>query len=158
VAGELSPLTKFYLLWRWTYGEKAVHFDDARKLAQSIGLDLPSEWNKGFIKKEREFIRVLGPQDRKLEEIKSDELIDVLHRVLLLWRDGKDEEIRDVLVETGWGMKDSFYRVAQAISETLPGGSKEKKLLDGFLSAKEKILLEISGHIPKRQRELDEFL
>jgi len=158
VAGELSPLTKFYLLWRWTYGEKAVHFDDARKLAQSVGLDLPSEWNKGFIKKEREFIRVLGPQDRKLEEIKSDELIDVLHRVLLLWRDGRDEEIKDVLVETGWGMKDSFYRVAQAISETLPGGSKEKKLLDGFLSAKEKILLEISGHIPKRQRELDEFL
>ena len=158
VAGELSPLTKFYLLWRWTYGEKVVHFDDARKLAQSVGLDLASEWNKGFIKKEREFIRVLGPQDRKLEEIKSDELIDVLHRALLLWRDGKDDEIKDVLVETGWGMKDSFYRVAQAISETLPGDSKEKKLLDGFLSAKEKILLEISGHIPKRQKELDEFL
>jgi len=158
IAGELSPLTKFYLLWRWTYGEKAVHFDDARKLAQSVGLDLATEWNRGFIKKEREFIKVLGPQDRKLEEIGSDELIDVLHRVLLLWKDGKNDEIKDVLVETGWGMKDSFYRVAQAISETLPKESKEKKLLDGFLSAKEKILLEMSDHIPKRQRELDEFL
>jgi len=62
-----------------------VHFDDARKLAQSVGIDIEKEWNKGFVKKEREFIRVLGPQDRKLDELEdSDELIDVLHRVLLL--------------------------------------------------------------------------
>jgi len=51
IAGELSPLTRFYLLYRWTYGEAKVHFDDARKLAQSTGVDLEKEWNKGFIKK-----------------------------------------------------------------------------------------------------------
>jgi adenine-specific DNA methylase len=65
IAGELTPLTKFYILWRWTYKEASVLFDDARKLAQSTGIDLAKEWNKGFIKKEKEFIKVLGPQDRE---------------------------------------------------------------------------------------------
>jgi adenine-specific DNA methylase len=144
IAGELSPLTKFYLLWRWTYKEAKVHFDDARKLAQSTGIDLTKEWNKGFIKKEKEFISVLGPQDRDLKEVeKNNELIDVLHRVLILWRDGKREEMKKILTDSGWGNKDAFYRVAQAISETLPLESKEKKLLDGFLSGKEKIFSEI---------------
>jgi adenine-specific DNA methylase len=146
IAGELSPLTKFYILWRWAYGESKVHFDDARKLAQSIGVDLEREWNKGFIKKEKEFIMVLGPQDRKLEELKSTrDMIDVLHKVLLLWKSGNREEMKAVLKETGYGEKESFYRVAQAISETLPLESKEKKLLDGFLSEKNRLVKEISG-------------
>jgi hypothetical protein len=37
IAGELSPLTKFYILWRWSFREAKVEFDEARKLAQSIG-------------------------------------------------------------------------------------------------------------------------
>ena len=144
IAGELSPLTKFYLLWRWTYQEKKVHFDEARKLAQSAGIDLAKEWNKGFIRKDKEFIRVLGPQERGLRELKEpDELVDVLHKALILWREGKREEMKQVLQESGWGSKDAFYRVAQAISETLPLESREKKLLDGFLSGKEKMLSEL---------------
>ena len=78
-------------------------------------------------KKEREFIRAIGPQDRKLEELEdSDELIDVLHRVLLLWKSGRKGDMKKVLRETGYGDKESFYRVAQTISETLPIESREK--------------------------------
>ncbi|MEM3255907.1 MAG: DUF1156 domain-containing protein, partial [Thermoplasmatales archaeon] len=129
IAEELSPLTRFYLLWRWTYQEAKVHFDDARKLAQSTGVDLAKEWNKGFIIKDKEFIKVLGPQERDLTGFEdSGELIDVLHNVLLLWKEGKREEMKKVLSDSGFGNKDSFYRVAQAISETLPITSKEKKL------------------------------
>jgi len=162
IAGELSPLTKFYLLHRWTYQETKVHFDDARKLAQSTGIDLTKEWNKGFIKKEKEFISVLGPQDREEELVLipnaqslMPELIDVLHRVLILWKEGKREEMKEVLAETGCGNKDAFYRVAQAISETLPLESKEKKLLDGFLSGKERLISEV-GDIDK-QKKLNEW-
>jgi len=149
IAGELSPLTRFYLLWRWTYQEAKVEFDDARKLAQSAGIDLANEWNKGFIIKDKEFIRVLGPQERNLKELEdSKELIDVLHYVLLLWKEERREDMKKVLSDTGFGNKDAFYRVAQAISETLPNDSKEKKLLDGFLSGKEKLLREIKeAHI-----------
>jgi adenine-specific DNA methylase len=157
IAGELSPLTKFYLLWRWTYKEAKVHFDDARKLAQSVGLDLPSEWNRGFIKKEKEYIRVIGPQDRVMKKIeRPDELVEVLHSALILWKEGKKEEMKKVLAETGWGTRDVFYRVAQATSETLPSESKEKKLLDGFLSGKEKILMEVER--TSKQKKLMEFI
>jgi len=150
IAGELSPLTRFYILWRWTYGESKAHFDDARKLAQSTGIDLEKEWNKGFIKKEREFIRVLGPQDRKLDEIELRDMMDVLHKVLLLWKIGRKEDMKKVLKETSYGRKEYFYRVAQAISETLPLESKEKKLLDGFLSGKDKLMDESKDTFQQR--------
>lgn len=144
IAGEISPLTRFYILFRWMYKEARVKFDDARKLAQSSGIDLSKEWNKGFIKKEKEFIIVLGPQDRTLKDLKdSKELIDVLHHVLILWKQGRRDDMKKVLYESGFIKKDTFYRVAQAISETLPLESKEKKLLDGFLSGKERLITAI---------------
>ncbi|RLI54041.1 MAG: DNA methylase [Candidatus Thorarchaeota archaeon] len=147
VAG-LSPLTNYYFFWRWTYGEAKVHFDEARKLAVSVGINLANEWNKGFIRKEKEFIKILGPHERNLDEIlESDELIDVLHATLILWKEGNKEKMKKILTGSGWGRKDIFYRVAQAISGTLPLESKEKKLLDGFLSNKEKIISEIKNMV-----------
>ncbi|QAV33175.1 Adenine-specific DNA methylase, contains a Zn-ribbon domain [Fervidobacterium changbaicum] len=144
-AGEISELTRFYVLYRWNFGEAKVPFDEARKLATSCGIDLASEWNrKGFIKREKEFIRVLGPHERNIEDLKdSTELIDVLHHVLLLWEKGKRDDMLIVLKETGYGESEAFYRVAQAISETLPNESKEKKLLDGFLAGKERLREEV---------------
>ncbi|MGC8984407.1 MAG: DUF1156 domain-containing protein, partial [Thermosulfidibacteraceae bacterium] len=155
IAEELSSLTRFYILWRWTYGEARAQFDEARKLAQSTGVNLEKEWNKGFIRKEKEFIKVLGPHERTLEELKdAKDMIDVLHKVLLLWKEGKKDEMKEVLKETGFGLKESFYRVAQAISETLPIDSKEKKLLDGFLSGKDRLKDEIKSL--EKQRRLFE--
>ena len=144
ISEEISQLTRFYLLYRWTYQESKVQFDEVRKLAQSTGIDLEKQWNKGFIVKEKEFIKVLGPYERDLKELKdSRELIDVLHYVLILWRDGRREDMKEVLKNSGFGNKEVFYRVAQAISETLANDSKEKRLLEGFLAGKEKLLNEI---------------
>lgn len=156
IAGELSPLTKFYILWRWTYQGAKVIFDDARKLAQSSGLDITREWNKGFIKKEKEFIKVLGPHERRFRNGKvGKELIDVLHQAVNLWKEGKRQDMRKILQESGWGDKDAFYRVAQAISSTLSQESKERKLLDGFLSGKKQILSEVTK---VKQKQLDLFI
>jgi putative DNA methylase len=139
-AAEIKSMTRFYVLWRWAYRDKVVEFDEARKLGQSVGLDVAQEWNKGFISKKKEFIEVLGPEERKPDGLEnSTELIDVLHKVLLLWKKGKSEEIANVLRETGYGKSDVFYRVAQSISESLPNESKEKKLLDGFLAGRQRI-------------------
>jgi len=144
-SGEISDLTRFYVLYRWNYGEARVEFDEARKLAQSCSIDLAREWNHGgFIRKEKEFIRVVGPQERQLEELKnSTELIDVLHSVLLLWEKGRRGEMVKLLHKSGYGTGEAFYRVAQAVSETLPIESKEKKLLDGFLAGKERLKDEV---------------
>ncbi len=143
-AAEISNLTRFYLLWRWSYGESILPYDDARKLSQSTQIDLSHEWSKidGVIRKKKENVCLLGPQDRNLEELEGLEkkdLIDVLHMALLLWQKGDREAIVDLLSESGFGSKDSFYRVAQAISETLPKESQEKKLIEGFLAGKERL-------------------
>ncbi|NJE11464.1 DUF1156 domain-containing protein [Thermococcus sp. MAR1] len=166
ISSELSPLAKFYVLWRWTYGEAKVAFDEARKLATSVGLDLEKEWNRGFIVKEKEFIRVLGPGDRKLKEIKGNDLIDVLHKALLLWQANRKREMVGLLAETGWGEKDVFYKVAQVISEVLPKDSKEKKLLDGFLAGREHIRRAIekddysvfNGEDSRKQETIERFI
>ena len=93
-----------------------------------------------FISKEKEFVRVLGPQLRTLEGLEnSHELIDVLHRVLLFWEKSQRAEMIQTLAASGYGQSEAFYRVAQAISETLPNESKEKKLLDGFLAGRERV-------------------
>jgi len=155
ILAELSSLTRFYILWRWSYGEAKVPFDDARKLAQSTGLNLVKEWNRGFIRKNKGFILVLGPHEREIEDIdENKDMIDVLHKALILWKTGLKEKLKNLLAKSGYGEKEVFYKVAQAISETLPVGSKEKKLLEGFLSGKEKLRDEIKGIT--RQRELFE--
>jgi len=144
-SAEISDLTRFYVLYRWNYSEARIEFDEARKLAQSCSIDLTKEWNHGgFIRKDKEFIRVAGPQERQLEELKnSTEMIDVLHSVLILWEKGRRGEMVKLLHKSGYGTSEALYRVAQAVSETLPIESKEKKLLDGFLAGKERLKDEV---------------
>lgn len=54
-------------------------------------------WNRsGFISKKRGFIRVLGPHDRELEALEgSSKLINIFHRVLLLWEISKEKILLD---------------------------------------------------------------
>ncbi len=148
IAEKISPLTKFYILWRQTFRNTRIKLDKAQSLAQSVGIDLFDEsLGKGFIKKENGYVKVLGPQERKVEEIeslKNKDLIDILHLVLLFWSQGKMSEVKKVLVESGFTNDEVFYKVAQAISETLSSSNKEKKLIDSFLSIKDKLLMEIN--------------
>jgi adenine-specific DNA methylase len=154
-AGEISDMARLYVLWRWNYGEAKVPFDEGRKLGQSCGIDISHEWSHtGFVKKEKEFIRLLGPQERKLEDLEgSKDMIDVLHQVLLLWEKSRRDEMIKVLQETGYGKSEAFYRVAQAISETLPIESKEKKLLEGFTAGRERMTEDVKK--VGRQARLD---
>jgi putative DNA methylase len=134
-----------------------VPFDEARKLAQSCGVDLAREWGRGgFVHKEQEFVRLLRPQRRKLEDLEDTrELIDVLHHVLRLWEKGRQEEMVQALAASGYGRSEAFYRVAQAVSETLPNESKEKKLLDGFLAGRERVREEV-GEVGQQRRLWEE--
>jgi adenine-specific DNA methylase len=145
-AGEVSDRTRLYVLWRWNYGEARVPFDEARKLAQSCGLDLAQEWARraGFVRKEKEFVRLLGPHQRSLDDLAAGrELIDVLHHALRLWERGDRGGLVQRLAESGFGASEAFYRVAQAVSECLPIESKEKKLLDGLLTGRERLRQEV---------------
>ncbi len=145
--GGIDEETRFYLLWRWTYNSAKVHFDDARKLAQAVGIEITEEWGNGFIKKDKEFISVLDAKERgnkfleKFTDPKSLTpnpcLLDILHACLLLWERNNKKAIQEILEETGHLNNNTFWQVAQAISDVLPEGDKEKQMLQGFLYGKE---------------------
>ena len=128
-AEGLSSLTRFYLFYRWNFGNSAVDFDEARKLAGSLGIDLQNT-RAGFIRIQRGKVTVLGP-DKRGEDHDTTELIDALHLAARLWSQGRREELQDLLLETGYGTDEKFYRVAQAIIESLPD-CKEKQWLEGL--------------------------
>ncbi|MCZ7603143.1 MAG: DUF1156 domain-containing protein [Melioribacteraceae bacterium] len=140
-ASTISDLTRFYVLFRWQFANAKVIFDEVNKLAHGCHLDLSDYWNrKGFIRKDKEFISLLSPTERDFEDLRgSNELIDVLHLALKLWQINKKDEMYNLLNNTGFGKSDVFYRVAQAISGTLPTDNREKKLLDGFLVGRQTI-------------------
>lgn len=155
-AGEVSPLTRFYVLYRWEFGEAMAPFDEARKLAQSCGIDLTEEWRRrgSFIQQKKELVQVLGPQARKMDDILAavqhrPELIDVLHASLRMWEDRRLGDPAALLAENGFGLSDAFYRVGQAVAECLPADSKEKKLLEGFLAGRERLRGEVRAVSPQ---------
>ncbi|HRU01817.1 MAG TPA: hypothetical protein P5239_08955, partial [Victivallales bacterium] len=138
--GGIDEQTRFYLLWRWTYNGAPILFDDARKLAQAVGLEITEEWSNGIIKKDKEWISVLSAEERGknfLEKGKFDNMIDVIHASLLYWEQNNRKAISELLAKTGYNGNDAFWKVAQAISEVLPAGDREKQLLQGFLYSKE---------------------
>ncbi len=133
--GTVDTESRFYLLWRWTFGHARAPFDEARKLAISIGLDLEQHWKrKGFIRKEKEYVRVLGPKERDsdLLEGKIDNMVDALHKAALLWERNDREGLRKHLEECGFPQS-SLMNLAQAVAVVLPKRDEERRLLHGLL-------------------------
>ena len=144
-----SHLTRFYLRWRRENGEKPVPFNDANKLAQSLGLELSEEWGAGsFIRREKTFIRVLGPQDRNVSTLSdlsdSEELIDVLHHALLLWSSGERDAMIQRLARERIGLNELIWNVAKEISAALPTGSRERLWLEGWCADRGAIQREVA--------------
>jgi adenine-specific DNA methylase len=159
--GGVDAQTRFYLLWRWTFGNAKVHFDEAIKLSRALGVELTDLWDKGgLVKKEKEFVKVLNPKERAqdqafLKKTKFTSMIDVLHYVLILWERGEREKIKEILKETGYARNEIFWQTAQALSEILPEGDKEKQLIQGFLYGKEEY---IKGERERKTLTLLEFI
>ena len=167
--GGVDAETRFYLLWRWAFGNSRVHFDEAIKLSRPMGVELVELWkNGGFVKKEKEFVKVLNHRERAndpsfmnrfsstMESFMkngSTSMIDVLHYALVLWEKGDKTKIKEVLNETGYSLNEVFWHVAQAISEILPEGDKEKQILQGFLYGKETYIRE-----PSDITKLDDYM
>jgi len=79
-----------------------------------LGLD-PKDWGKTLFAKEPE------------------NMIDVLHRAAVSWERGETAALKEIFKETGMGENPAFWQAAQALSEVLPEGEKEKQMLQGLL-------------------------
>jgi putative DNA methylase len=136
--GGVDAPTRFYLLYRWTYNHARVLFDEARKLAQSVGVELTTLWDSGgLVERQREYVRVPTPLERArsanfARRTKFETIIDALHYAVWLWDQNERKRLQDHLSAT-YGGDETFWQVAQAIAEVLPEGDKEKQLLQGLL-------------------------
>jgi putative DNA methylase len=181
VASELDALTRFYLLYRWAYGRAEVPFDEARKLATSVGLELTQAWGAGeVVQQDKERVRVLAHYERawgvrtgakggrgrpprsrggvpseqlSLEamlmpsEVKEEaiaawdalrargrqSLIEAIQLAAALWEASQISRLREWLGE-GYADRPAFWLTAQAISEMLPDGDRERRVLQGLLA------------------------
>lgn len=142
IAESVPPIARLYVLWRWSFGTTKVQFDNALKMCQGIGVDIDRELKRsdGLLKKAGEYIAMLGPEQRKLDKIDQTDLLDVLHSVLLLWKDSNRTGIKDVLRDSGYDRVETLYAVAKAISEANPN-SRESQLIDGFLTGKDTMIV-----------------
>ena len=150
--GHVDPATRFYVLWRWAYGGGNVPFDDARKLAQAQGAEVDELMARlNVLKKRGENVELLGPRQRAKDENLGETapggrpvpLIDVLHRACLLWNQGDRPGLTEFLSRSGYTRDESLWTVAQALSEILPEGDKEKQMLQGLLGSKERVVTEV---------------
>ncbi len=148
--GALDPVTRFYLVWRWTFGggKIQVPFDDALRVARSEGVELRDYARAdSIIRISGGKVKVVGPTERKddkrfLETLRFNSLIDAIHRAVIAWQSGDDVTLQAILSQRG---NETFWQVAQAIAEVLPEGDEERRLLFGLLQRR--------GRFPQTARE-----
>jgi putative DNA methylase len=137
----VDPLTRFYLLWRWTYNHARVPFDEARKLAAGAGIELTAHWGPGgLVAKDGEHVRVRSPMERAKDprfaaRTEFLTMVDATHRAAALWMENRSAELREHLSAT-YGENEVFWQVVQAVSEVLPEGDKERQILQGLLAGR----------------------
>lgn len=120
--GAVDGPTQFALLALWAYGPE-LPSDEARKLAQSAGVELPELGSLVEVKGEKARLRLSKERAKDkglgLPGVSGTvPMIDALHRTLLLMREGKGA-IADYLSEVGYLEQEAFWQTAQALAEVL---------------------------------------
>jgi adenine-specific DNA methylase len=147
--GTIDPESRFYVVWKWSYADAKVPADESFKLSQALGLNSETLWNKtGVLEKGGENVQATPVSKRikikNLGEPTADgaaaSLIDVLHRMCAFREKNDTPGMVEFLGRSGQAKNHSLWLVAQAVSEILPDGEKEKQLMQGLLNQKDGLL------------------
>jgi putative DNA methylase len=161
----LDAPTRFYVLYRWAYGGAELSFDEANKLAKSVGAELDALAGEHHLVERRQdkvqtpaFARRFQNLDfckrlqQALEDGQLPQLpeIDQVHLLLYLWRKGERENISAVLGRAGVMSEDHpLWRTAQALLEVQQNDQKadeigeEVTVLAQLLGSKRGLLREV---------------
>jgi putative DNA methylase len=146
--GQIDAETRFYVLWKWSYGDAKVPADEAFKLAQALGIDTEEMWDRtGVLDKQGRNVQPLTVANRKrirnLGEPNLDgspaTLIDTLHRCRAFRDKGDTGGLSEYPDRSGHARNEKLWIVAQTLSEVLADGDKEKQLLQGLLNQRDKV-------------------
>jgi putative DNA methylase len=119
---NIDPESRFYVVWKWSYGEAKVPADESFKLAQALGMDTETMWDRtGILEKAGENVLAVPVAKRmKMKDLgepnpdsSSASLIDVLHR-MCVFRDKGDSD----------GMAEFLARSSQGKNSTLGSSPK----------------------------------
>jgi adenine-specific DNA methylase len=145
---SIDPESRFYVVWKWSYGDAKVPADESFKLAQALGMDTGTMWDRtGVLEKSGENVQAVPVAKRmKIKDLGEPNpsgspasLIDVLHRMCVYRDKGDTAGMAEFLARSGQGRNPALWLVAQAVSEILPDGDKEKQLMQGLLNQREKL-------------------
>jgi hypothetical protein len=145
---NIDPESRFYVIWKWSYGDAKVPADDSFKLAQALGMDTAIMWDRtGVLEKSGENVLAVPVAKRmKLKDLGEPNadgtpasMIDVLHRLCVFRDKGDGEGMAEFLGRSGQGRNPNLWLVAQAVSEILPDGEKEKQLMQGLLNQRDQL-------------------
>ena len=155
-AGEIDSMSKMYISWRWAYGDRAVPYDDARKLFTGVGLNIDDHIGT-ILKKTCQDMTILDSAHRE-KDIRTKNTIDILHKALQLWRDQETDAMHELLMSTGNRNNPKFDSIMRAIigaGAAQPGihpETVEKRELEAFLAGRKS-----EAHGP-RDVSLDGFM
>jgi putative DNA methylase len=158
---RLDEPTRFYVLYRWAYGGEDVSFDEANKLAKSVGAELDALVTQHHLVTRRgDTVQLPTYTERLRQEVCLRSLqkaledgalaqlseIDQVHLALYFWRKGEVEALADLLGQTGVLSEDHpLWRTAQALLEIEQGQNggavgEEATVLAQLLGSKRSLL------------------
>ena len=131
--------TRLYLLWWWLYRRSVLPYDEARKLATSLGVELDRlKHAPTLIQQEKSAVRLLGANEKRAQEILREwragrdlSYLDVLHGAVELRRRRESQSLMELLKP--YAQNELFWRIAQALAEVLPESHPDRKDLQGLL-------------------------
>jgi putative DNA methylase len=120
----IDPESRFYVVWKWSYGEENVPADESFKLSQALGMHTEEMWDHtGVLEKVGENVQAVPISKRMrvkdLGEPTADgapaSLIDILHRMCAFREKGDTQGMAQFLGQSGHANNPTLWLVAQAI-------------------------------------------
>ncbi len=139
-ATGIDEATKFYILAMNFYRARQFPFDEARKLAISVGIDPAVLRDKvHVVRKKSEDVVVLDAAEREhsgyidLEKPRDKPLVDAIHLAELAFQRGGVKQYQAVSEKLNLDTNPDFLVALQALSEALPDVDPEKRALAPLL-------------------------
>ena len=142
--GAVDAATQFGLLSLWGYGPE-LPSDEARKLAQSVGIEL-SEL-EGLVKVSGDKAKVLTLKERAKNKHlglsrngEAVSMIDAMHKAVALLGQGSRQAVSDYLAGHNFLNSEAYWQTMQALAEVQDGADDGRALHE---------LLTIRDNLPK---------
>jgi len=135
---DVDSTTRFYVLAWHIFQAREFPFDEARKLAMSLGVDMDQMTAHKVVEKRGQGVRLLMPRDRvRLRAIHSEDKsfdwdLDYIHAAISTYEDGKGAALSRFHQRTGALQREGYRAAIGLLLDVLPRVAEvsEYKALD----------------------------